>query len=220
MSVEQFLRSIPLFYCLEGHDLAALAASAHTRTYGRGDLLSQPAHPAQVISFVDQGGVRLYLLDDEGRQFTVSARRPGDYFWQVSLDAAGAPQSWVEALTGGTVVHRFPRGRFDALVARYPALALALNADLSRHLGETFLRLKDACLCSVEVALAHTLLRLAEGDPPVVAATHDELAAYLGTSRERVTKILRGWQRAGLIHQLHRGAVCIADPQRLGALRN
>lgn len=220
MTVEQFVSHVPFFQDLEGPDLAAFAASAHTRTYGRGALLPQPVYPVRVVSFVEQGSVRLYLLNVEGRQLTVSTRRQGDYFWQVSTDAAGVPSSWAEALADGTLVHRFPRRHFDALVARYPSLALALIEDLSSHLGDAYTRLKDASLCSVEGKLAHVLLCLASGEPPTVVATHEELAAYLGTSRERVTKILRRWQHLGIVLQPHRCEVCILDPQRLDLLGN
>jgi|GEM_PF-1376410 len=220
MSVEQFLRSIPLFYCLEGHDLAALAASAHTRTYGRGDLLPQPAYPAHVISFVEQGSVRLYLLDVDGRQLTVSVRRPGDYFWQISRDPAGVPESVVEAIADTTIVHIFPRRDFDALVARYPALALALIADLSLHLGVAYARLKDAALCTVEVQLAHALVRLAGAEgQAVVHAGHEEMAAEIGIGRDQVSKGLRHLRDERLIaQQRHHRTIELLQPERLRAL--
>lgn len=219
MAVERFLRGVALLHAVGEQDLALLASSAHTMRFERGALLPQPAHPAEAVTFVERGSVRIALPGEEGRHLTVSVRHPGEYFWQVAADEAGAPRSRVEALVDGTLAHRFPRARFDALLVRYPSVALALIADLSGHLGEAYGRLRAASLCSAEGAIARTLLQLpAAGDPPTIEVTHDELAAWVGVSREHATRVLRRLRRAGLIDQARQGRIRIVRPLDLSAL--
>jgi len=196
-SVEQFLRGTPLLRSLPACDLASFAASAHTRIYAQGPL-PQAEHPSGVISFVERGSVRVYRVTAEGRQLTVGARQAGDYVLQISTGALEVPRSCVEALADGTLVHRFPRPRFDLLVARHSALAQALIDDLSRHLGEAYDRLEDAALRPADIQLAHTLARLGGDDHPVITDSQEVIAARMGTTRERVTKGLGRLQTAHL----------------------
>ena len=152
-------RVVALPVLLPQRDLASFSASARTQIYAQGPL-PQPEHPLGVISFIEQGSVRLYRVTAEGRQLTVGIRQAGDYVLQISTGAVDVPLSCVEALVNGTLVHRFPRPRLDLLVARHPALAQALIDDLSRHLGEAYDRLEDAALRPTDIQLAHTLALL------------------------------------------------------------
>ena len=219
MSVEQFLSDTPLFRGMEEQELAAFAASAHTGTYRRGELLFQAAYSTRVVSFVEHGTVRLYRLTAEGRELTVSILHPGKYFWQISTDAAGVGRSWVEALADETIIHHFSRQSFDALIERYPARATDIIEQISSYLGEAYDRLEDVALRPPWIQLAHTLARLAAGKAqPVVVATHEELANLLGTPRECVTKMLGRLQALGLIICQRQHHILLLDPRRLADL--
>ena len=218
LSVEEFLRGTPLLRDLPRCDLASFATSEHTQIYAQGPL-PQPEHPSGVISFVERGSVRLYRVTAKGRQLTVGVREAGDYFLHISTGALDVPRSWVEALADGTVVHRFPRPRFDLLVARHPALALALIDDLSRHLGDAYDRLEDAALRPADIQLAHTLARLGGDDHPVITDSQEAIAARMGSPRERVTKGLGRLQTAGLVLcRPHTHQIILLKPRRLREL--
>ena len=217
-SVEEFLRGTQLLRGLPLCDLASFAASAHTQVYAQGPL-PQPEHPSRVISFIERGNVRVYRVTAEGRQLMVGVREAGDYFLQISTDALEVPRSQVEALAESTVVHRFPRPRFDLLVARHPALALALIDDLSRHLGDAYDRLEDAALRPADIQLAHTLARLGGDDHPVITDSQEAIAARMGSPRERVTKGLGRLQTAGLVLcRPHTHQIILLKPRRLREL--
>ena len=197
--VEEFLRNAAFFQGVEDRDLAALATTVRTQTYGCHELLAQLVDPARTISFVEQGGVRLFRLTVEGRQLTVSTRHAGEYFWQNSTYTKGGPRGCIEALSDGTIAHHFERREFDVLVARYPVMAATLIGQLSFFLGEAYDRLEDAALRPPDIQLAHTLVRLAGGEQPVVTATHEEIATLMGITRERVTKLLGRLQALRLV---------------------
>ncbi len=50
-----------------------------------------------------------------------------------------------------------------------------------------------------------------------ISTTHDQIAKNLGSAREVVSRMLKYFEREGLV-SLSRGSVTITDPQRLKAL--
>src|SRR5215470_4446431 len=61
-----------------------------------------------------------------------------------------------------------------------------------------------------EIALLDGLPRTADG----VAITQQEISRIVGISRESVNKLLRKWEKHGLV-QLERGAVVVRDPAKI-----
>jgi CRP/FNR family transcriptional regulator len=66
----------------------------------------------------------------------------------------------------------------------------------------------------LDVRLASTLLRRASSGAPEVSTTHQELAVELGSSREVVSRVLKEWERRGLIG-LARGTIRIVSSEKL-----
>ena len=54
--------------------------------------------------------------------------------------------------------------------------------------------------------------------PPVVVATHEQIAADLSTAREVVSRLLREFERMGAV-DLGRGRVTLRDGKALESLR-
>ena len=85
-------------------------------------------------------------------------------------------------------------------------------------------RLSDSVFKSVPQRAASTLITLAgqsrrHGLPsrgPVVALTHEQVAALAGTSRETATKVLGDFAERGLI-RLGRGRITLLDIGRISA---
>jgi CRP-like cAMP-binding protein len=103
-----------------------------------------------------------------------------------------------------------------------PRIAARITEILGRRLREMEQRLCDTVFKTVSQRLAGTLLHLARQQhgyampnrAPVVALTHEQIAALVGTSRETTTKTLGEFADQGLI-QLRRGRITLLDTDRL-----
>ncbi|MEL6212111.1 MAG: Crp/Fnr family transcriptional regulator [Pseudomonadota bacterium] len=88
--------------------------------------------------------------------------------------------------------------------------------SFSQRLAAMMGKVEDIAFTPIETRLAERLLNLA-GDALTVSATHDRLAADLGTSREVVSRKLAKWEKSGLIER-GRGAIAIVDAPSLKRL--
>ncbi len=85
---------------------------------------------------------------------------------------------------------------------------------LSQRLATVMAIVDEIAFRRVDVRLAEFLLRHAQGDPPTVSATHQQIAAELGTSREVVSRILADFSDDGLISS-GRGQIVVRNPAGL-----
>jgi len=82
-------------------------------------------------------------------------------------------------------------------------------------MGDLIRRIESITSERIEVRLARCLLERA--DPSLVAATHEEIAGDIGTTREVVSRNLKLFERQGWV-RLHRKSIEVVDRGRLRSL--
>ena len=88
---------------------------------------------------------------------------------------------------------------------------------LSHRLADIISVVEEVAFKRIDVRLAEQFSRAMTGGETVLAKTHAELAADLGSSREVISRILRDFSDRGMI-STHRGFIEILDQQSLISL--
>ena len=101
------------------------------------------------------------------------------------------------------------------LLSTYPALAQGVIENLAAHARHLVSLVEDLSLRSVSARLAKLLLTQAVGSGEAPRhLTQQEMAAQLGTVREMVGRVLRGFEEEGLI-LFDRHRIIILDQEGL-----
>ena len=207
-------------------DLARLEAIAETVRLDRGQALFREDDPAACVYNLTSGSLRLSRLMPDGRRGVLGFAFAGDF---VGLESWGQARASVhfataEALEPATVC-RFPRARFDALVAADRALESALLARAGQALHAAQVgRLALAQKSAVE-RVAGFLASLPASDPmrPMAAGrirlsmTRQEIADHLGLTIETVSRALGRLKRAGVIRAVGRAEFDVPSAEALAA---
>jgi CRP/FNR family cyclic AMP-dependent transcriptional regulator len=211
------LRQTRIFGELQPEALQALSRGAHRRNYRRHELVSNLEEDDTSVWLLVSGTARLYRLSTDGHEITLAQLVPGDMLGLVFMTSLSNPMSWVEATADETVMYCVPRVFFWRFIESYPSAVLEALDLLSRRLGDACDRIEDLALCDTRNRLARVLARLAaEDDAHIVSTTHDELARLVGTTRERVTKMLCHFRRLGLVqYEPHHRGIAVLDVDRL-----
>jgi CRP/FNR family cyclic AMP-dependent transcriptional regulator len=77
--------------------------------------------------------------------------------------------------------------------------------------------MEEATLLPLTRRLARRLIMLAEDFGSEITVTQEELAVFVGSTRESVNRQLQEWRRAGLV-SIHRSRINLADHAGLGAI--
>lgn len=188
------------------------------RLFARGD-------PPDGLYGLLSGAVRISSLGPDGREVLVTVLEPGQWFGEISL-FDGLPRTHDAHAKGDTVLLLLPRREFQELLDRRPALYPHFTRQLCARLRRVFTALEDWAFLDVASHLARRLLEMS--DTAAVAApeadgalsvrlSQEELARLLGSTRESVGKVLKGWERQGLV-ELAYGRVVIRNRDGLAAM--
>jgi CRP/FNR family cyclic AMP-dependent transcriptional regulator len=183
--------------------LQALAARGVQRRYRRGVLLIQEGETGDTLYIVQQGRLRAFLGDGQGKELTLGIYGPGEYVGEMSLD--GGPRSAnVEAMEPSTCAV-ITRDVLLDYIAQQPAFALELMGRLIRRARLATESARNVALIDVYGRLVRLLNQMAL-DPNALGErmlserlTHQAMAQHLACSREMVSRLLRDLETGGYI---------------------
>ncbi|WP_300164321.1 Crp/Fnr family transcriptional regulator [Solidesulfovibrio sp.] len=201
MDKNQAVAAIGLFSGLGQRELAALAGVAETRRYARGADIFFAGEPAQGFFSVASGKVRIYQTSLAGKEHILHVFGPGEVFAEVAVFSGGVYPASAQVLEDGEYLF-FPRERFRRLLKDEPDLAMNMLGLLSIRLRQLVKKLEDLSLREVPARLAaHLLLLQAQSRKRRLALDlpKGQLAAYLGTIPETLSRVLRRFSDEGVI---------------------
>lgn len=75
-----YLEQVELFAGVEPAQLDALAAAAQLRVFPRGAIVVHAGDEGRGLFVVQRGALKVFLMDEGGRQLTLSIHGPGEHF--------------------------------------------------------------------------------------------------------------------------------------------
>jgi len=160
--------------------------------------------PATNVMYIQEGGVKLSVINESGRQAVVAILRPGDFVGEGCLAGQSIRIATATAIAPTTVLvvekNEMIRALHEehAFSDRFIAYMLARNLRVEEDLV-------DQLFSSTEKRLGRALLLLArygaEAPPQKVLpkVSQEMLAEMIGTTRSRVNFFMNKFRKLGLI---------------------
>ena len=204
------LSNIPLFSGLGESELAEIAKHAVTRSYPKNTVIINEGDHSDSLYLIEQGRVKIYLSDEQGKEVVLNTQGPGDYFGELALLDEAARSASVMTLERCSFCI-LTKDVFHELLANNPRIAIALIKDLTGRVRVLTDNVKSLALLDVYGRVAKTLLGMAtpQGDRLVIEdkLTQQDIADRVGASREMVSRILKDLATGGYIHMEQRHIV-------------
>jgi CRP/FNR family cyclic AMP-dependent transcriptional regulator len=193
-------------------DVHALRAAGVERRFRAGDtLLHQDDDPGRVL-IIECGRVRVTHVAGDGRETTLGYSGAGDPVGEVSA-IDGLPRAASVHATEAVSALAFSGDAFRRVLAARPEVSLALMRFLASKLRAADALRIDQASRNVVGRVAARLeegCAEAEGDPPVIALGQEELAAWVGSSREATSRALQLLRTLGVV-ETRRGRITVLD---------
>ncbi len=145
-----------------------------------------------------KGRVQLIREGPNGRRLAIAALGPGAMFGEGALLQSEDPSVKAVALTD-CIVWMVPAPQAQELVLRYPVLSWGILQTVGERLAQVENRMEEVAYKRLPERLAGLLLELSNGNRAIRGTSHQALADMLGTYRETISAILRGFKDAGLV---------------------
>ena len=196
-SLDPRLEEAEFFRALSPEQLAQVRPRVALRRLARGQVLFLEWQPADHLWAVCSGEVRLYKTSSDGTVTALELVGPGEIFGAVSaLDEPSYPAS-AEAMAE-SAVWCLPAPTMLRLLESSPPLAREILRVVSRRLRQTRERLRSFAHDRVPERLARALLEAAPNGEAL--GTRRALAEASGTTVETAIRVLRRFEREGLVH--------------------
>ncbi|WP_079436911.1 Crp/Fnr family transcriptional regulator [Zoogloea sp. LCSB751] len=198
--------------------LAALPAAARQRLQARAQVISMPAgatvfdelQACHGFPFVLSGGLRVVKAAPNGRELPLYRVTPGETCIISSACLLGrAPYNARGIAEVETRLLLLPNADFQALLDE-PAFRDFVFQLFSERIADLMQLIEEVAFRKLDQRLAALLL----GKGPRLHVTHQQLADELGSVREIVSRLLKGFAEQGLV-ALAREQVAILDPAGL-----
>ena len=218
-----FLSQISAFAGLPAREIEALARIALEERHRARAYVFTEGDPARWFYLVKAGHVKILRQAKAGKDVVLELLGPGEVFGGVAVIEKRPYPASAQA-TDATTVVKIPAEPMIALADRYPAFIKEMALMIGRRLRAAHDSVKSLAVDPVEARLATALLRLAEREGTRSKAgvtlpfhlTRQSLADMSGTTVESAIRVVRRWQKAGLLVDEGERLV-IADPAGLRA---
>jgi len=193
-----------------------IAEKAHTKHYQKGEFLFRSQEKDDALYIVNRGKVRIYRLSDSGKEQLVRILNPGDFTGEWTLfNPDAVHEEYAEAIRD-TSVCMIQQHDVQELLKEYPAISLKLLGEMSQRLESSE---RQTAQVAVESVITRLVLFLAEnvepemGNSPTITLpmAKKDIASYLGTTPETISRKLGELENEGLIQQLSGKRIKIQD---------
>lgn len=200
------LSQISLFDELPMEDLKMIDELSEMKPVKKGTLILSPDKPLEALFFLKQGQVRLYRINQNGKQFTVDILVDGNIFGETSTLTLTDDQIFAEAMTDSYLCI-LSKTDFEQFIERNPKIALKFIHILSTRLKEIYSMSEKIALGDVKNRILYLLMKLSEKTGQRkkewqtidMKVTHQDIANMIGSTRETTSAIMSQLKKEGYI---------------------
>lgn len=206
---------VPLFNHLELEDQKRIHRLVTHRIHKKGETIISPYDEPQLV-IVAKGLLKVYQLSSSGKEQLLRVVEPGGYEGENALFGVENKNLFGESLQTIEVCI-LKQSDFQNLLKDYPQLSLKLLTINTQKNAKVEEQAQFLTMERIEERLATYLLDLvkASGSFQVkVPMKMKELAAFLGTTPETLSRKLKVLEKAQLLKR-ERQTICILDQERL-----
>lgn len=202
MEIIRQISQIQLFKGLGEEELGELAMILVDQEMKRHQPIFSEGEKATGLYIVASGSVKIYKLSFDGKEQILHILGAGEPFAEVAVFAGTTYPASAITMEKSRIFF-IPRQAFLELIAGYPSVAMAMLATLSLRLRQFAGMIEALSLKEVPGRLATHLLLLSDQNKGAaqveLAIAKTQLAAYLGTIPETLSRIFARLNKAGYI---------------------
>lgn len=205
---------VPIFNHLAEEQMDDIMETAQTIAYKKGETIYRAGDQSDSLYIVSKGKIRIYRLSESGKDQLVRILTPGDFTGELALFNEATHESYAEAMVE-TKVCLIKRSDLHEMLLKYPSISLKILSEFSTRLEQSEKQTTRFATEKVETRLALFLAECLDSDTEtkefVLPMSKKDLASYLGTTPETISRKLSELEIQGYIRQKVQKKIEILD---------
>lgn len=207
-----------IFSALQPEAFKKISDIIITRKYRKGQVIFFEGDVEDKLYIVNQGKIKIYKYNREGREQILYILSEGDFIGDMSLLKKGNFQFNAEALED-TLICTIAKDDFDEIITRNPEITLKILEVLHDRLMNLENLIQNLSTKDIEIRIASMLLSFAgdfgvEDESGIIInlpLNREEMANYIGVTRETISRKLTSLQDEGVIELIGNKKLIIKD---------
>lgn len=208
---------VPIFNHLEQDELIEVAKTTKHRKLSKGEVLYRAGEKSSSLYIIHKGKLKGYRLTENGKEQVIRILQPGDFTGEMALFTDNIHDSYAEAMEP-TELCIVSGPDISKLFLKYPQISLKIIKEFSLRLDQIEHQLTSFTTEDTETRIALYLIQQTESSqsPEIhLPMSRKDLASFLGTTPETISRKLAKFEDAGLIQQYDQRAIHIMDMEAL-----
>lgn len=208
---------VPIFNHLEQEQMDDVMQAVQSVSFKRGEILFHAGNESDSLYIVNSGQVKIYRLSELGKEQLVRLLNPGDFTGELALFKATVLENYAEAIVDSQICI-INRHDLQALLVKYPTISLKVLNEFANRLANSEKQTASIVSEKVETRIALFLAEQAKGNTGEIIElpmSKKDVASYLGTTPETLSRRLAGFEADGIIKQQGQRKIKINDLDRL-----
>lgn len=208
---------VPIFNHLEDLQKDEVYKLINSVKYKKGELIYRAGEVADALYVVNSGRIKRYRLSESGKEQLIQILRVGDFTGELALFSETIYEAYAEAMEE-TWVCTVKRSDLQELLLKYPSVSLKILNEFSSRLEQSEKQTTRVSTERVETRIALFLVEYAEDKDSLeikLPMSKKDLASYLGTTPESISRKLLELEEAQLILQKPQNRIEILDLEGL-----
>lgn len=204
---------VPIFNHLEREQMEEIVKSTRSISYKKGEIIYREGETDDSLYIVSKGKIRIYRLSDSGKEQLVRILNPGDFTGELALFRESIHKAYAEAMSE-TDVCIMRRNDLQQFLLKYPTISLKILSEFSNRLETSEKQTTRFATEKVETRLALFIAECLNKDGPMeieLPMSKKDLASYLGTTPETISRKLSDLENEGYIKQKTSRRIKILD---------
>lgn len=203
--------------------IASLKQKGKLRSYNAKHVIYVENDESDYLYFVKSGQVKTYKRFKDGRELSSNIYKDGEFFGYESI-CCGVPQADNAATLTATELVLIAKADFMDALFNQQEMATAFIGLLSGNIRFKENQMLKLAYFSVRKRVADTLVQLAtkfaenNSDSCTLKISRDDLAAFVGTASETVSRMLADFKEEKLIEK-HGNAIHVVSIKKLSDIK-
>lgn len=214
--MDNYEELFPFWTKLTDAEKSLIENSVYVEKYNKGMLMHRTEDSCKGLITVLHGQLRTYILSEEGREITLF--RVNDE--EVCVLSASCLLDTITfdvliEATQDTKVLVLPAAALNQIVQQNPYVELFLYKSATEKFSDVMWTMQQLLFLKIDQRVAQFLWdEMVRRGSMTLSITHDEIAKYIGSAREVVTKVLKYMVKEDVL-ELKRGTITILDKEKL-----
>ncbi|WP_216629080.1 Crp/Fnr family transcriptional regulator [Cytobacillus massiliigabonensis] len=195
------ISAVPIFNHLKQDEMKEIVKTTHMKKFSRGEIIYEAGENSDYMYILHRGRVKIYYLSETGKEQLIRIMEPGDFMGELSLFSKSTFDHYAGTMEN-TEICIMRQQDLQAFLLKWPSISLKLLDEFSKRLLNVEKLVSDLTSKDVEKRTASYLVNQAEKEGSLsftLPLSKKELASYLGTTPESISRKLAEFQEQGFL---------------------